>query len=109
VSLRRSSRQSQPSIILKDYITYSVQYPIQNYIFYNNISHKLYVFFNSLTKIEESINYEVAKLNLKWYKAMEEELHVLEKKNQTWELYILPKNNGTIEWYKAKLVVKGYT
>jgi Reverse transcriptase (RNA-dependent DNA polymerase) len=56
---------------------------------------------------------------------MDEEFHILEKKNQTWEIYFLLKNkksvsckwvytikyhsDGTIERYKARLVVKGYT
>jgi Reverse transcriptase (RNA-dependent DNA polymerase) len=55
---------------------------------------------------------------------MDEELHTLEK-NQRSEIYFLPKNkkpvgckwvykikyrsDGTIKWYKARLVIKGYT
>jgi hypothetical protein len=45
IQLRRSSRQIQPSTKLKDFITYSVKYPIQNYIFYDYITSEHYVFF----------------------------------------------------------------
>jgi hypothetical protein len=44
VSIRRSSRQTQPSTRLKDFISYSVQYPIQDYISYENISNEHYIF-----------------------------------------------------------------
>jgi hypothetical protein len=34
---------------LKDFITYSVQYPIQDYISYDNITNDHYVFLNALS------------------------------------------------------------
>jgi hypothetical protein len=95
VSLRRSSRQPQPSTRLRDYVTYSVNYPIQDYISYNNISNEHYVFLTALSKIEEPTNYEVAKNDPKWCKAMEEELYALEK-NQTWDLCTLPNNKKPV-------------
>jgi Reverse transcriptase (RNA-dependent DNA polymerase) len=122
--VRRSSRQTQPSSRLKDFVTYSVQYPIEDYISYDNITNDHYVFLNSLSQIEEPKVFEIAKLDPKWCKAMDEELHALEK-NQMWEIYFLPKtkkpvgckwvykikyrSDGTIERYKARLVAKGYT
>ena len=122
--LRRSSRQPQPSTRLKDYVTYAVNYPIQDYISYENVSNEHYAFIAAMSKIEEPTNYEVARNDPKWCKAMEEELHALEK-NATWKLCNLPKNkksvrckwvykvkynsDGTIERYKARLVAKGYT
>jgi Reverse transcriptase (RNA-dependent DNA polymerase) len=118
--MRRSSRQTPPSTRLKEFITYSVQYPIQNYISYNNITNDHYIFLNSLSQIEERKVFEIIKLDTKWCKVMNEELHALEK-NQTWKIYFLPKtktdwlykikyrSDGTIERYKIRLVVKGYT
>jgi hypothetical protein len=69
----------QPSTRLRDFITYLVYYPIQDYIYYNHISNEHYVFLSSLSRIEELINYEIAKLELKWCKAMNEKLNVLER------------------------------
>jgi hypothetical protein len=79
VQLRRSSRQPQPSTRLKDLVTYSVHYPIQDYLSYKNISSEHYAFINNLFKIEEPTSYEIAKREQKWCKAMEEELNALEK------------------------------
>jgi len=124
VPLRMSSRQVQPPTRLIDFVMYTVQYPIQEYVSYNNISQEYCAFLNLLSKVEEPSSYEVAKKEPKWCKAMEEELQAL-KKNQTWELCMLPKDkklvgckwvykikyhsNGTIDRYKARLVAKGYT
>jgi transposase InsO family protein len=121
---RRSTRQTQPPTKLKDFVTYTVQYPIQDYISYSNITNDHYAYLNALSQTEEPKNYEMAKLDLRWHKAMNEELHALEK-NQTWEICELPKNkkivgckwvykikynsDGTIERFKAQLVAKGYT
>jgi Reverse transcriptase (RNA-dependent DNA polymerase) len=82
------------------------------------------LFLNSLSQIEEPKVFEIAKLDPKWCKVMDEELHALEK-NQTWEIYFLPKtkkpvgckwvykikyrSDGIIEQYKARLLAKGYT
>jgi hypothetical protein len=95
VPLRRSSRQPQPSTRLRDYVTYSVNYPIQDYISYNNISNEHYVFLTALSKIKEPTNYEVAKNDPKWCKAMEEELYALEK-NQTWDLCTLQNDKKLV-------------
>jgi hypothetical protein len=93
--LRRSSRQTQPSTRLKDFVTYSIQYSIQDYISYTNITKDHYVFLNSLSKEEEPIYYEIARLEPKWCEAMDEELRAL-KKNQTWEVCYLPKNKKPV-------------
>jgi hypothetical protein len=90
VPQRRSNRQIQPSLRLKDFVTYTVQYHIQEYVSYNNISQEYCAFLNLLSKIEEPNSYEIAKLDYKWCKAMEEELYALEK-NKTWEICALPK------------------
>jgi NADH dehydrogenase/NADH:ubiquinone oxidoreductase subunit G len=80
MTLRRSNRQPQPSIRLKNYVTYLVKYPIQDYILYKNVSHNHYTFITALSKIEEPTNYEMARTNPNWCKIMRDELYALEKK-----------------------------
>src|SRR5664279_934179 len=58
--LRRSVRTRQPSTRLRDFITYKVQYPIQNFIAYGNISSKHKTFLTSIAKEQEPNNYEEA-------------------------------------------------
>jgi hypothetical protein len=77
--VRRSSRQTQPQSRLKNFITYSIHYSVQDYISYNNITNDHYVFLNSLSQIEEPKVFEIIKLDPKWCKAMDEKLHALEK------------------------------
>ncbi|GJV48935.1 zinc finger, CCHC-type containing protein [Tanacetum coccineum] len=76
-----------------------------------------------LTLDEEPRNYNEAKLNPKWLKAMKTELESIVK-NNTWKLVPLPKGfvpiglkwlfkikrnaDGSIMKYKARLVAKGY-
>ncbi|GKA05091.1 ribonuclease H-like domain, reverse transcriptase, RNA-dependent DNA polymerase [Tanacetum coccineum] len=76
-----------------------------------------------LTLAEEPRNYNEAKLNPKWLKAMKTELESIVK-NNTWKLVPLPKGvipvgfkwlfkikrnvDGSIMKYKARLVAKGY-
>jgi hypothetical protein len=38
IPLRRSTREIQPSTNLRDFVTYKVYYPLQNFISYTNIS-----------------------------------------------------------------------
>jgi Reverse transcriptase (RNA-dependent DNA polymerase) len=120
-----SSRQTRPSSRLKDFVTYPVQYPIQNYISHDNITNDHYVFLNTLSQSEEPKVFEIAKLDPKWCKAMDEELDALEKKTKhekyacyqknkksvgcKWIYKIKYHSDGTIEWYKTRLVTKGYT
>jgi hypothetical protein len=59
-----------------------VQYPIQDYILYGNITNEHYAFLNSISQANEPQTFEIAKHNSNWCKAMDEELHALEK-NQT--------------------------
>ena len=50
--LRRTTRVSQPSTRLRDYVTYTVQYPIQNFVSYGKILPSYQAF---LTTIEKEI------------------------------------------------------
>jgi hypothetical protein len=90
INLRRSSRQSQPSTRLRDYVTYEVRYPIQNFISYKHVSNEHKAFISSIQKEVEPIFYYEAIKNENWCKAMEEELGALEK-NKTWDIVSLPK------------------
>jgi hypothetical protein len=76
-----------------------IQYPIQYYIFYDKITKEHYVFLNSLSQIEEPKYFEIAKLNPKWCKAMDEELHALEKKHGKYIFY---------QKIRKHLVISGY-
>jgi hypothetical protein len=80
-NLRRSTRQTRASTRLKDFATYTVQYPIQDYISYKNISKEYCAFVNVISTMEEPATFEEAKRDSKWCKAMEEELHALKKKS----------------------------
>jgi Reverse transcriptase (RNA-dependent DNA polymerase) len=122
--IKRSSREVQPSTRLRDFVTYTVNCPIQKIISYDKISidHKTYL--SSTSKEKEPTQYSEAIKNPKWCKAMGEELEALEK-NKTWKIIQLSKNkkpvgykwaykikynsDGTVERYKARLVAKGYT
>ena len=73
--------------------------------------------------VMEPARYEEAATDQKWIAAMKEELKMIEK-NQTWELVDRPKHkkaigvkwvyrtklnpDGSVNKYKARLVVKGY-
>jgi hypothetical protein len=101
---RRSTRTLQPSTRVRDYVTYSVKYPINNYISYKNIScqHKTYL--TSISKEQEPLNYHEAITNLNWCKAIKEELKAIEQ-NKTWIIVKLPKGKKPIrcKWvYKIK-------
>lgn len=80
-------------------------------------------FLARLSNIQEPKNYDQAKTNAEWVKAMQQELAALES-NNTWELTTLPEGkraigskwiyklkltpDGNIERYKARLVARGY-
>jgi hypothetical protein len=52
-NLRRSTCQTRASTRLKDFTTYTVQYPIQNYVSYKNISKEHYAFVNVISTMAE--------------------------------------------------------
>jgi hypothetical protein len=87
--LRRSTREIQASTRLRDFITYKVSYPIQDYISYENISTNYKTFLTTISKGVEP-HYQEAMQDPKWCKVMQEELNALEK-NKTWEIVQLPK------------------
>jgi hypothetical protein len=97
--LRRSTCQVQPSTRLRDYVTYSVHYSIQDYISYKNISCEHLAFLNNLSRVGEPISFEDAKNEPKWRRAIEEELKALEKKLGKFATYQKIKNLWVINGY----------
>jgi hypothetical protein len=95
VILRGSTRQHRSPTRLQDFVTYNVQYSIENFISYENVSKSYSAFIASIEKLEEPITFNEAKNNLVWRKAMKEELNALEK-NDTWKIIHLPKGKKPV-------------
>jgi Reverse transcriptase (RNA-dependent DNA polymerase) len=122
--LRRTTRVPRASSRLRDFVTYKVCYPIQDFITYDNVAPQYKALLTSISNQKEPSIFEEAINQPVWCKAMKEELGALER-NETWEIVQLPKgkkvvgckwvyklkynSDGTIERYKARLVAKGYT
>jgi hypothetical protein len=83
--VRRSSRELQLLTRLRDFVTYTVNYPIQKSLFYDKISINRKAYLTSTSKEQEPTQYNEAIKNPKWCKAIEEKLDALEK-NKTWEI-----------------------
>ena len=121
--VRRSTRVTRPPTHLHNYV-FNVTYPIHNHLMYDNLSptYRDYVF--KVSEIYEPQFYHQAVRFPKWHQAMNEEIQALEM-NNTWVVQPLPPGKRTIgcRWlykvkyraddsldrYKARLVVKGYT
>ena len=124
-----SQRVTRPPIHLSDYHCYLTQhdhslYPLSYSISYNHLSpaHKSFVF--SLSLETEPTSYHEASQSPYWRAAMDTELQALEA-NSTWIVMSLPsrkhavgcrwvykikrKADGSLEFYKARLVAKSYT
>ena len=100
------------------------QYPLSNFVSFDNQSSSYQAFVSKLSSIKIPKPVRKALRNENWKKAILEEMRAL-KKNNTWELVNLPKGktkvgckwvfttkhraNGTLERYKVRLVAKGYT
>ncbi|CAL8115437.1 unnamed protein product [Prunus armeniaca] len=101
-----------------------VKYPIANYVSCNKLAPERQTLVSNMESIHVPTRVEEALKDLKWAKAMDEEMLALQK-NNTWEVMQLPvgkktvgcrwvftvkyKVDGTVERYKARLVAKGYT
>ena len=109
---RRPQRNRRPPARLEDYVVSND----------NDLSDEEIINF-ALFADCEPVNFEEASNDENWRKAMDEEIHAIEK-NNTWELTDLPadkkpigvkwvyktkyKPNGEIDRFKARLVAKGY-
>lgn len=91
---------------------------------YNAVSADYICFLNSVLRVHEPFPFEEVKNDPHWMNAMQEEIRALQG-NNTWIVVDLPKGkqtigckwvckviynvDGSLDRYKARLVVKGYT
>ena len=99
------------------------KYLSNNYVSSHRLTESYAFIVNQLSTVSIHSNVQDALADPKWRKAMKEEMEALQK-NATWELVPLPKGmkpigcrwvftvklkpDGSINRYKARLVVKGY-
>jgi hypothetical protein len=77
--LWRSTRISQPSTRLRDFISHKVSYPIENFISYENITREYTTYLISIGSQKEPNNFEEAISQPVWCRTMKEELNALKK------------------------------
>ncbi|RVX07666.1 Retrovirus-related Pol polyprotein from transposon TNT 1-94 [Vitis vinifera] len=101
-----------------------VKYLMSNYVFNHRLSESNKSFVNQLSTVAIPNSVQEALADPRWKAAMNEEMKSLQK-NETWELVECPpgkkpvgcrwiytvkyKADGSIERFKVRLVVKGYT
>ena len=99
-------------------------YLLSHYLSYSYFSSQHRCFLAAISTNDEPTSYTQAIKDTRWQEAMKNELEALEQ-NKTWTLEKLPpgkravgwkwvyqikyKFDRTIEWYKARLIAKGYT
>lgn len=132
IPVRRSSRSIVSSIWMHDYACSSTliknstpcTYPIANFLTYNHFSEPHQQFLAALSLVKEPRFYHEAMTDIRWCKAMNDELTALER-NNTWDIVKLPPkvkpigckwvykiklhSDGSVDRFKARLVAKGYT
>lgn len=138
IAPRTSQRIRKPPSYLQDYhctllssdsvpITSSstgITYPLSKVLSYDHLNPKYQSFVMNISSSLEPTRFSEAVKHECWRKAMDQEIEALER-NQTWILVDKPpdskpigckwvykvkyKQDGSIERYKARLVVKGYT
>jgi hypothetical protein len=70
IDVRRSIRQTKPSVRLRDYVSHQVMYPIQDYISYKKVSPEYRAYLGNITHQTEPTTFNEAKQNPVWHKAM---------------------------------------
>lgn len=84
-------------------------HPLSSHLSYQFLSPSYKHFCSSISSIVKPSYYYQVVSNSKWQEAMPDEIAVLEA-NNTWTLTpLLAKFDGSMERYKARLVVKGFT
>ncbi|KNA09010.1 hypothetical protein SOVF_157600, partial [Spinacia oleracea] len=137
IGLGKGFRLKRPSILLKDYVTHTVQtpspstrstsstgtpYPIAHFVNCDNFSLRHRIFLAAVIAAIEPRTFNEAMKNAGWREAMQKEIGALED-NETWVMEELPPGkkalgckwvykikfhaNGTIERLKARLVIFG--
>ena len=112
-----------PIALKKGVRSYTI-HPISNFVSYHKLSSSFLAFTSHLSSIEIPKNVQEAFGDPRWKAAIVEEVKALEK-NGMWELVTLLKgkrtvgckwvflvkykSDGSVEWYKARLVPKGFT
>lgn len=120
----RYNRGKPPNRYSPDFEERKSKYPIANHVSTGRLSKPLRAFVHNLSSTHVPTNVQDALADPKWTQSIEEEMEALQK-NRTWKLVPLPdgkkpvrckwvfsikhKADGSIERYKARLVVKGYT
>ena len=127
---RRSGRQSKPPQWLADFVAqvvsttpkHSILYPLSRNPTAATITDDHKVFLSALDEVTDPVHFHEAVTDPKWCSAMNLELRALEQ-NKTWDITSLPpgkraigckwlyktkfNSDGSIERYKARLVVLG--
>ena len=129
---RKSTRTSKIPVHLNDYIhplkpasqSLNALFSLNQHVALESLNHHSQNLVESVYHDNEPSSYEEAAINPAWQKAMTQEFNALHD-NHTWDLVPLPphkqaigckwvykvkhKADGSIERFKARLVVKGYT
>ena len=124
--VRRSTRPHNQSTWLKDFImstkATATPNPEIHYAMLAPVRHKFQAFLSAITNTIDPISFSEAAQDGRWCASMNEELEALER-NHTWAITTLPEgkkaigckwlyrtkynSNGTINKYKARLVIQG--
>jgi len=130
--VRRSTRTSKVPVHLNDYVhslkptshSLNALFSLHQHIAPDSLNHHSQNIVESICHDNEPSSYGEAAINPAWQKAMTQEFNALHA-NHTWDLVPLPphkqaigckwvykvkhKADGSIERFKIRLVVKGYT
>ncbi|PRQ19007.1 putative RNA-directed DNA polymerase [Rosa chinensis] len=114
----QSAKRYEPTLTAKS------KYPVANYMSTRRLSKSYELFVNQISTVSVPNRVQDALGDPKWRKAMEEEMEALQK-NNTWKLVPPPQGkkavgcrwmftvkhnaDGSVNRYKARLVVKGFT
>ncbi|XP_075083420.1 uncharacterized protein LOC142167160 [Nicotiana tabacum] len=128
VNQRRSEREKQPPIWMKDFVSVNIRkdtpYALSNYITYDKLNPQHQTNIAKISTVTKPKSYSEALKDPRWVDAMKDEIEALPK-NHTWEITSLPaekipigckwiykvkyKSTGEIERFKARLVAKEYS
>lgn len=121
---RNPPRTRHPPEKSKDYVAHSIRYPVNNFVSYRQLSPRHTAFLTTISNVSKPKNFQEAKSQVVWQKAMDEELTALAE-NKTWTVVPLPpgkhavgsrwvfkikfNSDESIDRHKARLVAQGFT